>query len=204
MEITADHWLNTAIRRPLDGGSTMAVRRFLVMHFTSGGTAESSIEFWKSPAAKGSCAHIVIDRDGTIYQCRPFNRTAGHAGASQWKDPKTGIKYTGLNSCSIGIELANAGDAARPDGTAFTRFKLPAGVMQARHKNGGPVTSWEIYPEAQLTAAFAVSAALVARYHLDDVIGHEDIAPARKNDPGPAFPMASLRMHCGFSPDISK
>ena len=197
MNITDDHWLETAIRRPLPGGSPMAVRRFLVMHFTSGGTAESSIQFWKSPDARGASAHLVIDRDGTAFQCRPFNRTCGHAGKSQWKG------YSGLNSCSIGIEFANAGDSARPDGTAFKSFKLPAGAESAKHKNGGPMTAWEVYPAVQLAAGEAVAKALCARYKLDDLIGHEDIASRRKNDPGPLFPMASFRLACGFPAAIT-
>ncbi len=194
MKITPDHWLDTAIRRPLKGGSPMLTRRFLVIHFTAGASAQSSIEFWKTPEAKGASAHIVIDRDGTIYQCRPFNRTAGHAGKSQWRDPKTGTPYTNLNSCSIGIELANGGDAFP------TRFS--SGFIKptrARHKNGGPETDWETYPPEQLAACEALSKALVARYKLDDVIGHEDIAPDRKTDPGPAFPMTALRAACGFT-----
>lgn len=187
MNITPEHWLDAATRVPLEGGNPMGTRRFLVIHFTSGATAASSINFWKSPAAKGASAHLVIDRDGTIYQCRPFNRTCGHAGKSRWKG------FSGLNSCSIGIELANAGD----DPNLARRWsKLP--LVTARHKNGGPVCQWEAYTPEQLAACEAVSKALVGRYNLDDVVGHDDIAPDRKVDPGPAFPMQQLREACGF------
>lgn len=188
MNVTTDHWLNTATRRPLEGGSPMGTRRFLVIHFTSGATGLSSINFWKTPAAKGASAHIVIDRDGTAYQCRPFNRTCGHAGKSSWQG------FSGLNSCSIGIELANAGDD--PD-LAKRWTKLP--LVSAKHKNGGPVKEWEAYTPEQLAACEEVSKALVARYKLDDIVGHDDAAPDRKVDPGPAFPMQKLREACGFS-----
>ena len=187
MNITADHWLEGANRQLLSGGSTMNVRRFLVIHFTSGASAQSSINFWKTPAAKGASAHIVIDRDGAVIQCRPFNVTCGHAGVSKWKG------FEGLNSCSIGIELANAGNDPK---LARRWTKLP--LLKAKHKNGGPVEEWEAYPDAQIKACEEVAKALVARYKLDDVVGHEDIAPSRKNDPGPSFPMQKLREACGF------
>lgn len=190
MKINSDHWLETAKRRVILGGATMAIRRFLVIHFTAGASALSSIEWWKE---KGGtvCAHFVIDRDGTIYQCRPCNRTAGHAGSSSWNDPKSGILYHGLNACSIGIELANGGDAY-PE-----RFSNLSPTIAA-HKNGGPTKEWETYPSAQLAACEMLSKVLCDRYNLDDVVGHEDIAPNRKSDPGPAFPMRLLREACGF------
>lgn len=34
---------------------------------------------------------------------------------------------------------------------------------------------------------------LVKTYGLKDILGHEDISPIRKSDPGPAFPLASVR-----------
>lgn len=199
MKITDDHWLEGATRILIKGGSPMNIRRFLVMHFTAGATALSSIRFWQTPAAQGASAHLVIDRDGTIYQCRPFNVTCGHAGVSSWVDPNTGKKYTGLNSCSIGIELANAGDNVT---LAKKWSELP--LAKNKHKNGGPVKEWEVYPVDQLMACKAASQAIVKRYNIDDLIGHEDIAPTRKNDPGPAFPMALMRGYCGFPPDIQK
>lgn len=193
MRIDANHWLEGVKRDELPGGSNMPIRRFLVIHFTSGASGQSSINFWKTPDAKGACAHLVIERDGTVIQCRPFNRTCGHAGKSRWKG------FDGLNSCSIGIELANAGDNAK---LAAKWSKLP--LVKARHKNGGPIQEWEAYPEAQINACIEVSKALVARYKLDDVVGHEDIAPNRKNDPGPAFNMGKLRVACGLPAEIAK
>lgn len=194
MNVTADHFLEGATRDLIPGGSSMPVRRALVVHFTSGATAQSSINFWKTPAAKGTSAHLIIDRDGTIFQCRPFNRTCGHAGVSRWKDPNTGRLFTGMNSCSIGVEMANAGDDAE---LAMRWSKLP--LVRLRHRNGGSATLWEAYTAKQIVSVTQAALALVARYSLDDITGHDYIAPERKNDPGPAFPMKELRGACGFT-----
>lgn len=199
MKITDDHLLDGAKLEILPGGNAMGNRRLLVIHFTSGKSAQSSIDFWKSPDAKGACAHIIIDRDGTIFQCRPFNKTAGHAGVSHWFDPAVKVRRDGCNAFSIGIELANAGDSVEGsvEKPHFGSFPIAAAIS-ARHKNGGPVTLWEVFPQAQLDACFELSKALFDRYHLDDVRGHDDIAPERKNDPGPAFPMEILREKLGL------
>jgi N-acetylmuramoyl-L-alanine amidase len=202
MTITEDHWLSTAFRMPIPGGKAMPVRRLLVIHFTGGWTALATVkDYWMTPAAEGANAHLIIDRDGGVIQCRPFNTTAGHAGVSEWIDPKTKRRYVGMNSCSIGIELANSGDLGRkvyPKTMGKLAFQgIP--LLEARHKNGGPLTSWEKYPDAQLATCAVISRLLVAHYKLDDCRGHEDIAPARKNDPGPAFPMPQFRRSIGFN-----
>lgn len=191
MKILPDHWVDTAIRVPLKGGSAMNIRRFLIQHFTSGATAMSSINFWKSPEAKGASAHFVIDRDGTLYQCRPCNVTCGHAGKSTWTHE--GRTFTNLNSCTIGIEYANAGDSTN---LTLKWSKLPS--LLAKHKNGGPRKEWEQYTPEQIATGKELSRVLVKRYNLDEVLGHDDIAPDRKVDPGPAFPMQEIREYCGF------
>ena len=191
MKITADHWIDTAIRKPIKGGNAMNIRRFLIMHFTSGATAQSSIDFWKTPEAKGASAHFVIDRDGTLYQCRPCNTTCGHAGVSTWHH--AGRTFTGLNACTIGIEFANAGDSSN----LINKWsKLPP--LLAKHKNGGPRCNWERYTTEQIATGKALALALVQRYTLDAILGHDDIAPDRKVDPGPAFPMDEIRQWCGL------
>lgn len=208
MTILESHWLAQAARNIVPGGSPMGTRRFLVIHFTAGWLGRDSVDFWRTPAAKGASAHVVIDRDGSIIQCRPFNRTAGHAGKnSKWKDPKTGTVYRNaqINQCSIGIELANCGDLERDvyPSTMGPLAGKPIPRLTAKHKNGGPMKRWEEYTPAQIAACTELGGALVKRYNLDDVVGHDDVAPTWKNDPGPAFPMRQLRTMLGFPPDIA-
>ncbi|HET6765031.1 MAG TPA: N-acetylmuramoyl-L-alanine amidase [Longimicrobiaceae bacterium] len=170
-------------------GTGEAKFRYLVMHFTAGGSAQESISWLANPAAKAS-AHVVIAKDGTITQMVPFNKVAWHAGKSEWE----GI--VGLNTYSIGIELDNAGRMTRRNGawTSDAGNKLPDDqVIQATHKNEKTPSGWAKYPEAQLAAARELAALLVRTYKLGSIIGHDDISPGRKVDPGPAFPFADFR-----------
>jgi N-acetylmuramoyl-L-alanine amidase len=51
----------------------------------------------------------------------------------------------------------------------------------------------EQYPEVQLETAVAIARAFVGEYGVDEIVGHDDIAPDRKWDPGPAFDMMRFR-----------
>ena len=194
MNITPDHFLEDVKREMLPGDRPMNIRRALVIHFTGGATGASSIDAMRE---RGLSAHLMVERDGSVTQCRAFNTVALHAGVSRWLDPNTGKRYDGLNSCSIGIEIANAGN---DDGALKWARKQPGfASITAEHRNGGKVFEWEKYPDAQLKAVFDIAKLLVANYKLDDVTGHDCIAPERKEDPGPAFPMQDLRVACGFT-----
>lgn len=188
------HWYKTAQRQAIPGGLTIKPR-VLVIHFTAGASALSSIAYWRQinrgkPESKRILAHFIIGRNGQIYQCRPGNVRAGHAGTSVWT-LKSGETLHGLNAHSIGIELANGGHSYP---TQFSHL-IPT---QAKHKHGGPVRLWETFTPEQLAACKRLSRDLVEYYGLEDVVGHDDIAPGRKTDPGPAFPMQDLRRHCGI------
>lgn len=164
--------------------------QYLVMHYTAVTAPNGSVSWFKDPTAKAS-AHLLIDREGHITQFAPFNVVTWHAGVSSWH----GIN--GLNSCSIGIELVNGGRLVKA-GDSFMcptdhRPVASGDVIFAKHKNDTEGAFWQQYTEKQLTAAIEVARLLVNQYKLKDVIGHEDIAPHRKSDPGPAFPMTSFR-----------
>jgi N-acetylmuramoyl-L-alanine amidase len=190
--IKANHYIKEALDAPLPGGAII-VPRLLIIHGTNGATALSSVASMKS---EGLAVQIVIDRDGTVYQCVAFNRRCPHAGVrSKWKDPKTGKTYTngGVNGVSIGIELANAGDI---NSLRKKWSKLPP--VFAKGLDGSKARNWEDYPEAQIDACFAVAKAIVKKYGVD-VRRHFDVAPSHRDDPFPPFPFAKLRAFCGLA-----
>ena len=163
---------------------------FIVMHFTAGRDAASSIKWLCNPAAKAS-AHIVVGRNGTITQLVGFDQVAWHAGASTWAGKH------GLNASSIGIELDNMGELTRVGDRYLSWFKseVPANQVQhAAHAIDGVASYWHDYTELQIASALTLVDLLRQAYPtIKEVLGHDDIAPRRKRDPGPAFPMRSFR-----------
>jgi N-acetylmuramoyl-L-alanine amidase len=165
------------------------VPEYLVIHYTAGPNAEHSLKWLTNPQAKAS-AHLLIARDGSITQLVPFNEVAWHAGKSQWRN------ISGLNNYSIGIELDNAGPLQKAGDTWVAWFgqRYPNNeVIEAVHKQQKTSQGWHLYTAEQMTAVLEVSALLVQHYGLKEVLGHDDIAPGRKTDPGPAFPMDSFK-----------
>jgi N-acetylmuramoyl-L-alanine amidase len=163
---------------------------YLVMHYTAGSSAASSITSLCTRKPQGNAsAHLVLARDGTITQLAPFNVVTWHAGVSQWN----GI--VGLNRASIGVEIDNAGPM-NVVGDKFVSWfgrAYPAGeVLMAAHKHGGAVRPWHAYTAAQIERCLELAELLVAHYGLIDILGHDDIARGRKQDPGPAFPLVSI------------
>lgn len=163
---------------------------YLVMHYTAGGSAAESVRWLCDRRARAS-AHVVIGRDGTITQLVPFDRVAWHAGVSEWKG------RSGLNAHAIGIELDNAGRLTSRGGAwrSWTGRAIPDDEVHVGAHRHDPDTScgWHSFPEAQLEAAIDLAALLIDRYALREVLGHDDVSPGRKSDPGPAFPMGSFR-----------
>jgi len=188
--IGADGWLVGVRRKPLPASGRTLSPIGLIMHATCGDTVDSSID--GEPSGVG--AHFYVERDGGITQACSCLMQIGHAGFSTWKDPVTGDQLHNLNSYTLGIEIANAEDEA----LAWARKQPGFTSIQARHPNGGPVQEWECYPAAQIAAVIALTQAIIVRFPLHFIAGHEQIAPDRRNDPGPAFPWEEFRKAVNF------
>jgi N-acetylmuramoyl-L-alanine amidase len=183
--------LNHSFEKSPNHGGTFAqgLPDSIVIHYTAGSSLSSSAAWLKNPQAKAS-AHIVIGKTGDIVQLVPFNVKAWHAGKSNWKG------RTKLNNFSIGIELDNAGMLEkRADGfyTHFGKRVDNSQVVLASHKHGGSEKAWEAYTTKQMETVEQVCLCLKENYPITEIMGHDDIAPGRKTDPGPAFPMYSFR-----------
>jgi len=155
--------------------------KFMIMHYTVTDGASSAVNWFKDTKNNTSklAAHIVLDRDGTIIQMIPFNKKCSHAGSSNWNG------VDGMNSVAIGIEIVNPGQVS-------AQFPQKASaVIKASHKNsplGAAPGTWFAYPQAQLDALYKLSKLILATYPaIKSVLGHDDVSPIRKADPGPAF-----------------
>lgn len=73
----------------------------VIIHTTESDTAASALDWFKRPESKVS-AHVVIDRDGTVWTVVPEERAAWHAGKSSLFGEMVG---TSVNHLSLGVEL---------------------------------------------------------------------------------------------------
>lgn len=184
-----DHWYKQS---PNIGGA-LTNPTILVMHFTASGGPDSrgDANYLSSASAKAS-AHIVIGRDGSIQQIVEFDQKAWHAGKSIWRGKAN------CNDFSIGIEIDNWGKLTQ---TADGKFRSwtgevvpPNRVAKAMHKNEKVYHFWETFTDKQLLALEEVTKTILAAYpSIKEIVGHDDIAPGRKTDPGPMFPMSRFK-----------
>lgn len=174
-------------RGQLKGGKP----KYVVIHYTAGGSGNSAVRVFRNSAHKAS-AHFVLGHDGAITQMARLNEKCWHAGRSRW----AGI--SGLNSHSVGIEIANwgwlkggAGNWKSHVGTHVEDSR----VIVDTHRNGGQRLGWEIYDEVQVATCVEMVRAIAEKYGLgpQHILGHDDISPGRKQDPGPAWHMEKFR-----------
>lgn len=137
--------------------------QFVIVHYTS-----ASLERSLALLTHGqvSSHYLIADNSAaTIYKLVDENQRAWHAGVSEWQG------RTWLNSSSIGIEIVNPGFRDTPTGRV-----------------------WYPYSEAQISALISLLKDISQRHKINPryIIGHSDIAPGRKLDPGPLFPWKRL------------
>lgn len=157
----------------------------IVLHYTaSGGKDGSGDASYLSRASSRASAHVVVGRDGSVDQIVPFNKKAWHAGVSEYKG------RANVNDFSIGIEIDNWGWLT--NGKSHSGEVVPEQFRFSGTRSGH--SQWETYRDVQLQAVEEVIKAICDTYPITDIVGHEDIAPGRKQDPGPALDKFKAQM----------
>ncbi|GKW43195.1 N-acetylmuramoyl-L-alanine amidase [Pectobacterium parvum] len=148
--------------------------RFIVMHYTALNFKDSV----NALTGNSVSAHYLVPDpteqsyiDAGFNNMRVFNlvdekERAWHAGNSSWAN------RTNINDTSIGIEIVNL---ASDDG----------------HGN----ITYPAFNAVQVNTVKALALNIIQRYPditPVNIVGHSDIAPGRKNDPGAAFPWEEL------------
>ena len=183
---------------------------FIIMHYTGGREMSSTINAFTNPPKEpslGASAHLLIGRDGSVVQFLPFNRIAYHTGFAWWEGNSE------LNKCSIGIELDNLGRLDKVDSKwQVPRVKPPIIIPDEeveqreywkanlpKENRDDPVFASKLpgfqkFTEIQLTVALHILEALVKKYPgIREILGHDQINLAMREDPGPLLPMPEWR-----------
>ena len=137
--------------------------RFVILHYTAV-DKDQSIKILTNQQV--SAHYLITDDDKEpVYNLVSEDNRSWHAGESNWG------RLSNLNDSSVGIEIVNMG---------FTEA------------NG----SLTFYPftDAQVKKPAELLKDIINRYDLPatSILGHSDIAPQRKQDPGPLFPWEEL------------
>ncbi|NOX70786.1 MAG: N-acetylmuramoyl-L-alanine amidase [Gammaproteobacteria bacterium] len=158
---------------------------YLVLHFTSEDFAESLRLLTQRTDNPVSVHYLVPETGDATYDRRslrihrlvPENRRAWHAGRSYWAGADA------LNDTSIGIEIVNR--SACVDDDPETERPSPE----------GQTCTLLAFPDEQIDLVIRLATDILDRNpDIDpvDVVGHGDIAPSRRVDPGPLFPWKRL------------
>lgn len=142
--------------------------RFLILHYT----AEDNPTSLKVLTGNEVSAHYLVMKPPPVIAGKPVvlslvpeSERAWHAGVSHWNT------RSNLNDSSVGIEIVNRGYCDR---------------MLRR--------VWYPFDRQQIKLVKKLARGIIQRYGItpDNVLGHSDIAPQRKSDPGPLFPWQEL------------
>lgn len=156
---------------------------YLILHFTTENFADS-LSLLTEASDRPVSSHYLIpephdptyeERSLRVFRLVPESRRAWHAGRSYWNGEEA------LNNRSIGIELVNR--------------SYCVGDTPLEELTEAPVCFFADFAAAQITLLIDLAQGILARHpDIDptEVVGHSDISPERKVDPGPRFPWQHL------------
>lgn len=137
---------------------------FLIIHYT---VADFPVSM-KILTEREVSAHYLLSDESPprIFRLVDESRRAWHSGTSAWKGHRM------LNASSIGIEIVHPGFKLGPD----------------------KVRVYQPFAQAQMDTLILLVKDIVQRHQIraDRILGHGEVTPSYKEDPGPTFPWKQL------------
>jgi N-acetyl-anhydromuramyl-L-alanine amidase AmpD len=155
--------------------------RLGVIHYTAGSSLLGDVRYMESVDKDDgkSASYNAIIGDGTAIELLdPKLYRAWHAGKSEY------LGVRNVNGISVGVAISNRGFSARK-----TEFHS----MQAPMPGTGTMAWWEPYYEDDILTLVEVCYYYEQRLkRVLPWVGHQEVSPGRKSDPGPMFPWAKF------------
>lgn len=150
-----------------------------IIHFTAGRdkTEEDALGSYDWGCDQGY-TFFVIGPTGKLYQGFPLNRAGSHAGSSSW--PGLG---SGVSSKLVGIEIACAGKLDS-SGKSWFGVKYDKDEIRDGYKKYTPEQE-----ETLIKLLVWLKKNNPDVFNVEYILGHDEVAPGRKNDPGHALSM---------------
>lgn len=161
----------------------------LIVHFTAGQCDDESDMVGTIQWGKGEgYAFWGIGPTGKLYETHKLDRWGHHAGSSSW--PSLG---SSVSKYLLGVEIASAGRVSS-DGVSWFNKKYPASKLRtvtAKHnvQSGTYVKYTPEQEDALIELCLWLKRNNPDVFSFDLVLGHDEVAPSRKNDPGGALSM---------------
>jgi len=137
---------------------------FLVIHYT---VADFPLSMKILTEQEVSSHYLLSDETpARLFRLVDESRRAWHSGASAWKGHRM------LNASSVGIEIVHPGYKPGPNGERI----------------------YQPFPERQMEVLIPLVRDIVQRHQIrpDRILGHGEVTPSYKEDPGPGFPWKRL------------
>ena len=178
---TTTSWNDTVV---VDSANQDSRVNIVVIHHTRE-NFQNSLNILTQPSGYPVSSHYLVpepldpsypNENLKVYSLVLEQQRAWHAGVSYWKE------QTKLNNVSVGIEIVNDTYCHRSENMAAD---WPSET----------ICFFPEYPESQIALVIDLLKGILARHggvKPTHVVGHSDIAPQRKIDPGPRFPWERL------------
>lgn len=167
--------------------------RGAVVHYTAGG--------WENPqgvllwALRKGYTYLAIGGDGVVWQGHPLDAWGYHAKAAKWP----GVKYVPREL--VGIEICCPGRLKAHGGKYYTEYGTEIDPEDVRFVQAGDnilepgyYAKYTPQQEQALTELLLWMQGMAPDiFSFDRVVGHDEVCPHRKTDPGGSLSMTMPR-----------